>query len=413
VDDSARAALLEQLGRSKEFSGDLVGAESAYRRVGKLSDSVDTKVDSLRRRARVRQKQNRLTEAIRLLRRAERLLEGVDRETWASRRLAELHLNLAGIRTDQGRLGDARREGETAEFWAIAADDPALRVQAYGAIVGSLSEWSDAVPFIELGFGEGAPADAYEARSILAINLGMCAFFAGRWTDAVEYYELGRANAVTIGNVTGAALASMNAAEVLIDQGHIETAHAALIEVRRVLRAAGYTAALTYADLLDAVVQMRSGRIEDGVRELERITVEFRDGSMLMYALEADLRLAEAHMRAGQADRTRALAEQVLAETATLARRGVVDARALRLLGRVAIIDNDLVEAVVRLRDAESICRSEGLLFELALTLVPLAQCVDDGDVVLAEATAIFDELGVIEAGRFLPTIEGAVSPMA
>ena len=386
-----------------------MGAEAAYRRVCQLSVGVDLTVNCLRRRARVRQKQNRLTPAIRLLRRAERLLAPRADEPWAPRRIAEIHLSLAGIRTDQGRLRDARQEGESAERFAANAQDAALRVQAYGAIVGSLSDWSAAEPYIELGFGPEAPQDAYEARSILAINLGMCAFFAGRWVEAVEFYELGRSNAFTIGNVTGAALASMNAAEVLIDQGHIEAADAALVEVRRVLRAAGYSAALSYADLLHAVVQMRSGRVDDSIVELRRIASEFRAGSMVMYALETELRLAEAHLRNGELDVTISIANRVIEESKTLAGRGVADVRARRILGRAALLNGDNASAVTNLRVAAEVARAEALRFELALTLAPLAACTDDAEL-FAEAKAIFDELGVTQAGRFLPTEPDVVS---
>ncbi len=409
VDVATRCDLLVQLGRSKEFHGDLAGAEATYRRVGRLTDDVDLMVNCLRRRARVRQKQNRLTDAIRLLRRAERLVQQEIGAPWAERRIAELHLSLAGIRTDQGRLADARREGTLAEQHAIAAADDALRVQAYGAIVGSLSDWSEAEPYVELGLGHDAPDDAHEARSILAINLGMCAFFAGRWREAVEFYELGRESAFRIGNVTGAALASMNAAEVLVDQGHIDTAHAALVEVRRVLKASGYAAALSYADLLHAIVQMRKGEVEASIGELERIAADFRNGSMTMYALETELRLAEAHLRAGRLDVSRAIAERALEEAATLSRRGVVDVRALRIRGRIALLEGHRDLAIELLRSAEQTCRTEALQFELALTLVPLAACTND-ELLLTEAETIFDALGVTEAGRFRPAVQEAVS---
>ena len=409
VAPAERAALHEQLGRSKEFSGDLAGAEAAYRRVGQLTDDLDLAVNCLRRRARVRQKQSRLTAAIRLLHQAERRLQGLEPESWIHRRLAEIHLSLAGLRMDQGRLTEARFEAESALAHARAGGDRALTVQAYGAIVGALTNWDEAEPYVELGLGPDAPADAYEARSILAINLGMAAFFAGRWSDAVELYEQGRANAQAMGNVTGAALASMNAAEVLIDQGHVEAAADALVEIRRVLRAAGYAAALSYADLLDAVAQMRSGRIEESTRELERVAADFRAGSMSMYAFETELRLAEAHLRAGRLDHSREIARRVREESVTLSRRDVVEVRALRILGRLALLEQDRESAIIDLRTAVEICRSNNLQFELALTLVPLATAADD-DAGLAEAEAIFDELGVIPAGRFLPADRGAVT---
>ena len=409
VDAEERAALHEQLGRSREFSGDLVGAEKAYRRVGQLTADVDLAVNCLRRRARVRQKQSRLTAAIRLLRQAERRLAGLESTSWVHRRLAEIHLSLSGLRMDQGELTAARREGALAQTHAEAAGDEHLTIQAYGAIVGAMTDWRDAEPYVELGLGARAPIDAYEARSILAINLGMAAFFAGRWIDAVDLYEQGRSNAQAMGNVTGAALASMNAAEVLVDQGHLDRAAEALTEVRRVLGAAGYAAALSYAELLTGVVALRRGDLDTARGILEQCVTEFRTGSMLLYALEAELRLAEVSVRDGHLDDAAGLSERALADAQNLSRRGVIVARAHRVLGMIALARDDSERSIDHLREAADTCRSHELRFELAVSLYALAdvapQLVADAP---HEADQIFDELGVVQSGRAV----GVVRPL-
>ena len=400
VDAEARATLHEQLGRSKEFSGDLAGAEAAYRRVGRLTEDMDLAVNCLRRRARVRQKQKHLTAAIRLLRQAERRLAGVEPEPWVHRRLAEIHLSLAGLRMDQGQLVDARREGELAQAHAEAAGDRHLTVQAYGAIVGALTDWSDAEAYVEVGLGPDAPADAYEARSILAINLGMAAFFAGRWTDAVDLYEQGRSNAQAMGNVTGAALAAMNAAEILVDQGHLDRAGEALAEVKRVLGAAGYEAALLYAELLHGTALSRLGDTGQAIEMLERCESEFRSGSMLLYALESLLRLAEARLVDGSPDVSEGLARRAMEEAPKVARGAVIEARAQRLLGIVSAVRSDLHSAQQHLDSAIRTCREGGLRFELALALAARVGITGDHDDDAQEAARIFDDLGVVEAGR-------------
>jgi tetratricopeptide (TPR) repeat protein len=395
-----RAQLYEHLGRSLEFSGELERADGAYRRIRRLTDDLDRTVGALRRQARVRQKQNRLPAAIRLLRRALRLLDSVEPQPWSHRRLAELRLNLSGIRMDQGRLDAARAEGELAEMHARAAGDDALRIQAYGAIAGATTDWAEAERLAELGLGPGAPQDAYEARSILAINLGMCAFFAGRWDRAVELYEMGRAAADAMGNVTAGALASMNAAEVLVDQGRLSQAGDALAHVQRVLGAAGYQAALLYAEMLRATIDVRHGRIDEGVEALTRCATEFRDGSMLMYALESELRIAEARLRAGDLAAALDLARQAVVEAEQLARRAVIRVRAERVRGLVAAAGGDPSTAVECLSDAVRTCRDEGLRYELALTLDALVEAAGPSGrgAERAEADRIFDELGVDRA---------------
>jgi predicted ATPase/class 3 adenylate cyclase len=401
VDATARAGLYEQLGRSLEYAGELPLAEKAYQRVRGLTDDLDVTVNVMRRQARIRQKQNRLTSAIRLLATAERLLTSAEQHPWVHHRLAEMHLNLAGIRMDQGRLDEARHHGELAEQHAAMAGDDALRVQAYGAIVGSLSSWDEAQRYVEPGLGDSAPTDAYEARSILAINLGMCAYFAGQWDQAVQFYELGRDAADAMGNVTAGALAAMNLAEVLVDQGHLEPALDALAHVQRILGAAGYHAALLYADLLQGTAEVRLGRLDDALPRLQRCAEEFRAGSMQLYALEAELRMAEAHLQRRDLRTASTLTAQVIEAAASTSRQGVVLARAERLSGLVALAEGDAATAQSLLTAALARCRGEGLRYELALTASVLAEIAEDGQPLRVEAEQIFDELGVVAGQRY------------
>ena len=204
-----------------------------------------------------------------------------------------------------------------------------------------------------------------------------------------------------MGNVTGAALASMNAVEILIDQGHLDRSRDALIEVRRVLGAAGYAAALSYAELLSGVVALRSGDLDQAIPILEKCSSEFRDGSMLLYALESELRLAEAWVQLGRTDDAAVLAERALSEAESLSRRGVVVARTQRLLGMIALAAGDSPATIGHLSNAAETCRENELRYELAVTLRALAAIDPQGSSgAEPEANLIFDELGVIELGR-------------
>ena len=207
-----------------------------------------------------------------------------------------------------------------------------------------------------------------------------------------------------LGNVTGAALAAMNAAEVLVDQGHLERAGEALIEVQRVLGAAGYAAALSYAQLLGAVVALR--RDDLATRQFPPSNdcgSEFREGSMKLYALESELRLAEADCAAGRLDdaatRDRYPSDgRVRAAVETRGDRCVRN----RLLGRVALM-TDPATGAAHLLDAVATCREHDLRYELAVTL--RARRRDRSRFEPArrsEAVQIFDELGVIESGRLV-----------
>ncbi len=395
VSNPQRSDIWEMLGVALELNGQYDEAFTAYRKQKRCSDDLDARVRATRRQARARQRLKNLTAATRLLRQAESMLRGVRREPWVHRRLAEIHLNLSGIRMDQGRLYDARTAGELAEYHAMKAGDDALVVQAYGAIVGGLTHWDEAQDFLE-SIEMAASIGAFEAESMLAQNLGMIAFFAGEWQQAVRLYERGGAAAAKIGNVTIATAAEMNAAEILVDQGHFAAAESILATAVRVFDAASYESARLYAELNLGTALMRHGGddVDDGIAMLERCAREFHAGSFELYAIEADLRLAEGALHRGDpADAVRRL-ETILDIAATIDRGMVIEARGLRLLGIAALRRGDCDRALDSFALAESICREHELRFELALTLLGLHAAGDEAKI--SEADGILRDLGVV-----------------
>ena len=399
VSNGERARLSVELGRSLEFAGLLEAADSAYRRVTRYTDDTELRVDCTRRRARVRQKQNRLSAAVRLLGAAERQLAELPRTQARDRRLAEIHLGIAGVRMDQGRLRDARAESEAAQRCAIAADNQLLQVQAYAAMAGATTAWEEAQQYVDILERGDIPVDGYEARSMLATNLGMAAFFAGEWNTAVELYELGRSSAETMGNVTLSAAAAMNAAEILLDQGSFETALELLAEVRRVFAAAGYEAALLYADLLYGVALTRLGQVGDAGPIIGHCEAQFESGSMQLYALESAVRAVEVLMISGEWNAAREKATATLGRAGSVDRASVIEVRSHRLLGIIAHVTGNSGAAAL-LRSAEDRCRADGMQYELALTLMPLAAIDPSATAETDEASEIFERLGILLSGR-------------
>ena len=71
-------------------------------------------------------------------------------------------------------------------------------------------------------------------------NLGIEAYFEGRWDDALDLYRRSREAKSRAGDIANAATQSNNEAEVLSDQGRLAEAEALLRDALRVWSAAGY-----------------------------------------------------------------------------------------------------------------------------------------------------------------------------
>ncbi len=71
----------------------------------------------------------------------------------------------------------------------------------------------------------------------MANNLGIIAYYDGRWDDTLDWYRQAVDADVRIGNLLGAAITEANIGEVLVNQGHLDEAEPRLRDAARVLRA--------------------------------------------------------------------------------------------------------------------------------------------------------------------------------
>ena len=90
-------------------------------------------------------------------------------------------------------------------------------------------------------------------------NLGTLAYFAGRWTEAAEWYRTAREVAIEVGKDFGAAETGVNLAELLLNQGDITAAEVVLADALRVLRASGAAPFLAQGEIQLARVLMLRG----------------------------------------------------------------------------------------------------------------------------------------------------------
>ena len=177
--------------------------------------------------------------SLRWLTRAMRLLEDASgREPSAQR--ARISATTSAVRAGQGRASEAIRWAERAIDEAEAVDELEALANAHYMIA-----WT------KVNQGELGQSEHFERALAMFEELGnvkrqgdvltyygAMAYWEGRWSDAIELYERGRAALRARRGQVGAAIASMNVAEIRSDQGRLDEAEAPAREALRVFRAA-------------------------------------------------------------------------------------------------------------------------------------------------------------------------------
>jgi tetratricopeptide (TPR) repeat protein len=231
-------------------------------------------------------------------------------------------------------------------------------------------------------------------------NLGIEAYFEGRWDDALALYARSKEAKSRAGDVANAATQSNNEAEILSDQGRFAEAEALLRDALRVWSAAGYEIGIALATSNLGRAAARAGRHAEGLSILDEAVARFERIGAAGYVDETTARIAECLVLAGRADEARATAretlERVRAETVT----SVLESQLERTLGWCELLRGDEAAAEGRLLTSLAVARALGAAFEVALTqrarlrLQSLPE--DERRDALLEATSVLSGLGVI-----------------
>src|SRR5262249_24309540 len=147
-------------------------------------------------------------------------------------------------------------------------------------------------------------------------DLGVRAFYQGRWLAARDYYEASRAAHERAGALWDAAMASANIAELLVYWGRVEEAEPLLEKAMRVWAAVGAQDELAVGREMLGQVALRTGRHDEALTLFAQAKelADERGGS-------ASLRLhgliAETHVRAGRAADALPMVDAALAQAAS------------------------------------------------------------------------------------------------
>jgi class 3 adenylate cyclase/tetratricopeptide (TPR) repeat protein len=410
VDDRELARLHEEIGDSWNRAGEFQRAAAAFTIARRLVG--DSPLDASRlllKRSKMEEKLGRYPQSLAWVTRARRLVEGLDSRE-AVGRSAQLSAWYATVLQAEGRTKDALVWCERAIADAERADDQEALAQAYNVLgwVDTMMGGTTGERYLQKAL------EIYERLGDLAQqakiqgNLGAVAYFAGRWDEAVQFWERGREAHLTVGQPVDAANDDTNIGEVLADQGHLREAEALLRDTLRVWKAAGDRGA--YAASLGqlAPVCLRSGRHDEALSLLAEARQTFQDVGAQADVLETDAKIAECYAFVGRSRDALALADQTLAKGG----RTVVGPRLERVVGYARLQLGDVAGAREAFMSSLAVSRERGADFDVAMALRASAQLdrvegrpPDESRI--DEMRAIFARLRVIAA----PAIPVVVPP--
>ncbi|HUR73162.1 MAG TPA: AAA family ATPase, partial [Sporichthya sp.] len=368
------AAIFDGLGLALRRSGETRAAGEAYRQARSHAEGDPIRRAELYyRQARLAHRDGRYAASVRWGRAGRRDLVDLgaaDAAAWRARLIS----NEGADRLRQGRPKVAIALFHAALAEAKGQTSPvAERATAHASY---LLDWS----LVEVGRADEARysprAQEIYARlgdledlGNVANNLGMFAYWEGRWDEAVRHYQEAVDLSERIGDVMGVSFGEGNIGETLADQGHWKQAEEYLIRSLRARRSVGLDAGGGFTRMLLGRLYARSGRTEEGVALLEAAAAELAHDSLdLTDSLFARCYLVEAAAYAG-------LRERALAEAEHLAPVAPHRLRALLIRSRALALTH--LEAVVEgLQDSLAVARQEQCDHDAAVALDALCRLV-------------------------------------
>ena len=266
---------------------------------------------------RLRERSKHQTQALRWFTAGMKTLEGREgREADVLR--AQIWLSRAVVRLHRGHMAEGVRCAGYAAEIALRAGDRHTQAKAYTVLHWAHTEMAspERAGYRDFALPVFEELEDYEWQGKTLNNLGIDAYWSGRWDEAVAFYERGRAMLERVGDVVEAGVLRNNIAEIRSDQGRLEEAEEQLREVLPTFRGAGFHLGV-------GLVLSNLGRVATRAGDVERAAELFAQSRETLLAIgaeavviELDTREAERLVAAGETQAALRLAGAIRATTA-------------------------------------------------------------------------------------------------
>ena len=397
------AEVAEALGDVGELAGRYPVASDGYREAAALRrDEPVASARLMRKRGVLREREGRYPDALRWYGRALGAIDGLGDDPDAARERVALELAYAGVRFRQGRYQESVRYAERVAAETEAGGDELSLAHALFLLDNAYTDLGR--PFS--GELSARAAEIYERHGDDANlgkalnNMGIAAYYAGRWDEAHALYRRSREAKERAGDVVRAATGANNEAEILLEQGHLDQAEALLREALRVWSAAGYQLGTALATSNLGRLQALAGRLAEAAALLDEARERFDAIGARGFVLETDARRAELLLLAGDPSGAGRLARRTRERLHAEGGVQVLQASLGRIEALALVAEQRAAEAGPVIASGIDVARALDARYELGLSLLVQASVERalgrDGAAAEAEASATLDGLGLV-----------------
>jgi class 3 adenylate cyclase/tetratricopeptide (TPR) repeat protein len=386
------ARVAEALGDVCELAARYEQAMEAYARARRLTGDGPAQARLMRKEGIVCERSGSYFEALGWYQRGLEALNASADSSDGMHGRVQLELATAGVKYRQGDFAEGVDWSTRAAEHAEAGKDRAALGHAYFLLhlnqmaLGRIDDEHArlALPMIE-------EAGDLVLQSNVVNNLGIEAYFAGRWDEASELYRRSGELSRRAGDVVNVARAENNEGEILSDQGKLQEAEELFIEAQRVWRAARYPVGIALATSNLGRVAARSGRFDEALRLLAEALAAFQTLGSMAFVQETEARRIECLVLAGRHQEALKVLPGALGATED---RPLVGSLLERLHGYALVQARRGGEAGPRFERSLELAR--GADYEVALTLEALDRTGLGDPEAGAASRAIFERIGVL-----------------